>query len=245
MLPKGKVVTYGDIAILIGRGPKTSRFVGYALHGNKFPVDIPCHRVVNRFGQLTNSFAFGGVEVQRQLLLSEEVDVSNENTIDIEKYHISQDDFNKIKNKLEFLSELDFEIGKNMGGAEKVRNEVFVNEQGFNIEEEFDSNDEISTHVVANLNNEPIACARLFVKDADTFVIGRICVLKPYRMYGLGYTVISLLEEEARKKGAKKIIINGQLRLQDYYGRIGYIVNGEIYQDGNIPHIPLIKTLKY
>ncbi len=84
-IPKGKVVTYGQIAAAIG-SPRASRIVGYALHVNPEPVEIPCHRVVNRFGGLAPAFAFGGVEVQASLLRREGVTVSEENAVDLQIY---------------------------------------------------------------------------------------------------------------------------------------------------------------
>lgn len=84
-IPKGKVATYGQIAQMIGNS-HCSRAVGYALHANKMPVIIPCHRVVNRFGQLAKSFAFGGASVQKQLLENESVEVSDDNVVDLSIY---------------------------------------------------------------------------------------------------------------------------------------------------------------
>lgn len=72
-IPKGKVMTYGTVARLIGN-PRMSRVVGYALHVNPDPLRIPCHRVVKRFGEVSSAFAFGGGNVQRELLLSEGVE---------------------------------------------------------------------------------------------------------------------------------------------------------------------------
>ena len=84
-IPKGKVETYGQIAFLCG-SPRASRAVGYALHFNPRPGEIPCHRVVNRYGGLAPRFAFGGAEAQRILLEGEGVEVRGDDTVDIEKY---------------------------------------------------------------------------------------------------------------------------------------------------------------
>lgn len=84
-IPKGKVATYGQIAILCG-SPRASRAVGYALHFNPQPGVIPCHRVVNRFGKLAPSFAFGGKEVQKVLLEKESVTVNDDFSVDLTKY---------------------------------------------------------------------------------------------------------------------------------------------------------------
>ena len=73
-IPKGKVATYGQIA------------VGYALHANPTPVVIPCHRVVNRHGGLAPSFAFGGREVQADMLAKEGVVCDENFVVDLDKY---------------------------------------------------------------------------------------------------------------------------------------------------------------
>ena len=75
-IPKGKVATYGQIAWAVG-SPRAARQVGYALHVNPQPGIIPCHRVVNRFGGLAPAFAFGGVDVQAELLRAEGVEVKD------------------------------------------------------------------------------------------------------------------------------------------------------------------------
>ncbi len=86
-VPKGKVVTYGEIARAIGN-PRMSRQVGWALHVNPKPGVIPCHRVVNRFGELSSAFAFGGLNRQAELLSEEGVEVID-NKVDLNKYGYS------------------------------------------------------------------------------------------------------------------------------------------------------------
>lgn len=71
-IPRGKVATYGQVATLAGN-PHWSQVVGYALHVNPDQSTIPCHRVVNRFGECSGSFAFGGKGTQQMLLQGEGV----------------------------------------------------------------------------------------------------------------------------------------------------------------------------
>lgn len=85
LIPRGKVATYGQIARMIG-APRSSRAVGYALHVNPRPGVIPCHCVVNREGRLAPAFAFGGPEIQAQLLESEGVEVGEDFIVDLGKY---------------------------------------------------------------------------------------------------------------------------------------------------------------
>lgn len=82
-IPKGKVSTYGEIAKLMGIS--NPRVVGYALHVNKDPDNIPCHRVVNKFGKLAPGYAFGGLDVQKQLLEQEGITFIN-NSVNLNKH---------------------------------------------------------------------------------------------------------------------------------------------------------------
>ncbi len=79
-IPKGKVATYGQVAAMAGN-PRWSQIVGYALHANPRPGEIPCHRVVNRFGEVSKAFAFGGGCMQRTLLEEEGVKFDENGTV--------------------------------------------------------------------------------------------------------------------------------------------------------------------
>ena len=69
-IPYGRVMSYGQIATILGN-PRMARQVGWALHVNPEPDAIPCYRVVNKDGRVSKAFAFGGENVQKQLLLAE------------------------------------------------------------------------------------------------------------------------------------------------------------------------------
>ncbi len=84
-VPPGNVATYGMIAAMAGN-PRWSQCVGYALHVNPEPGKIPCHRIVNRFGGLAPSFAFGGEDVQRMLLEGEGVTFLENGLVDMKKH---------------------------------------------------------------------------------------------------------------------------------------------------------------
>ena len=67
-IPKGKVLTYKQVAKLAG-SPKAYRAVGSAMRLNPDLKNIPCHRVVRSDGKL-GGYAYG-VELKRLLLLLE------------------------------------------------------------------------------------------------------------------------------------------------------------------------------
>ena len=83
-IPYGQVASYGQIAALAGN-KRWARVVGYALHANPDPDNIPCYRVVNKEGRVSDAFAFGGGNKQIELLKEEGVEFIN-GYVDMKKY---------------------------------------------------------------------------------------------------------------------------------------------------------------
>lgn len=83
-IPKGKVVTYKQIAEYLGN-PKLSRVVGNILHKNPNENKYPCYKVVNSKGCLSRKFAFGGIERQKEKLELEGIKVIKY-TVNLDKY---------------------------------------------------------------------------------------------------------------------------------------------------------------
>ena len=69
-VPRGSVVTYGELAALAGR-PGAARAAGTFCARNKLGLFIPCHRVVAAGG--IGSYGSSGVEYKRRLLELESV----------------------------------------------------------------------------------------------------------------------------------------------------------------------------
>ena len=87
-IPYGKVATYGQVAALAGNR-RWSRVVGYALHVNPDPESIPCYRVVNRFGEVSKAFSFGGENRQIELLEAEGIELVD-GRVNLDKYQWNQ-----------------------------------------------------------------------------------------------------------------------------------------------------------
>lgn len=69
-VPYGETVTYGELAALAGR-PNAQRAAGAFCAGNRFPLILPCHRVVSADG--IGSYGSLGVAYKRRLLALEDV----------------------------------------------------------------------------------------------------------------------------------------------------------------------------
>lgn len=85
LIPYGRVTTYGRIALLAGN-PRLSRVVGYAMSGCPDAANVPCHRVVNRFGGLADAFQPLGKETHRTLLEMEGIEFLPDGCVDLERF---------------------------------------------------------------------------------------------------------------------------------------------------------------
>jgi len=126
--------------------------------------------------------------------------------------------------------------------AKRIREEVFVTEQGFL--KEFGEQDTQSIHLVLYENEEAVACGRMYQEQGkEEWVFGRIAVLPRFRGRNLGRKILELLEEKAREKGAIKVSLSAQVRVRGFYERSGFQPVGHTYLDENCEHIKMIKPI--
>ena len=81
-VPRGKVVTYGDLAKAAG-SPKAARAVGNAMNRNPYAPQVPCHRVVGANGTMVG-FA-SGIAKKIKMLKEEGIEVKD-GKVDLDKY---------------------------------------------------------------------------------------------------------------------------------------------------------------
>jgi methylated-DNA-protein-cysteine methyltransferase-like protein len=81
-VPRGKVVTYGQVARLLG-APRAARMVGWAMHGNPHGAKVPCHRVVQQRGSLSPNYCLEEPGRQRRLLEREGVAFTLDGRVDM------------------------------------------------------------------------------------------------------------------------------------------------------------------
>ncbi|MFL0269578.1 MGMT family protein [Candidatus Clostridium radicumherbarum] len=84
-IPEGKVATYGQIAKLLGE-PRSARIVGWAMKAAPNGLQLPCHRVVNRLGEMAPEYAFGSKLLQRDILKAEGITFKKDGSIDLKKH---------------------------------------------------------------------------------------------------------------------------------------------------------------
>ena len=125
-----------------------------------------------------------------------------------------------------------------------IRKEVFVEEQGVPLADEFDEFDklnELSEHILVYHYGKPVGTGRIrWVNDLGK--LERICILEPLRKLGLGKAIISALEEIAEEKGVSQVKLHAQTHAEGFYEKLGYQTSSSMFMEDGIPHIVMMKS---
>ncbi|MBK8285029.1 MAG: GNAT family N-acetyltransferase [Ahniella sp.] len=114
-----------------------------------------------------------------------------------------------------------------------VREPVFITEQQFPIEEEWDALDPLSRHVLAlDEQGLPIATGRLTPEHK----IGRMAVLPEWRGAGVGAAIVQKLIDIAREQGFESVSLHSQMHAIPFYSRAGFVASGEPFDECGAPH---------
>ena len=120
--------------------------------------------------------------------------------------------------------------------AMAIRLEVFIKEQNVPAEIEMDSYDKTARHFIACSDGEPAGCIRMIIKGEQA-KLGRLAVLKKYRGQGVGRLLCEKVVEEAKKAGLKKVVLGAQIQAREFYEKIGFIPEGDIFMEAGMEHI--------
>ncbi|GKS68878.1 predicted N-acyltransferase, GNAT family [Nitrosomonas sp. PY1] len=121
-----------------------------------------------------------------------------------------------------------------------VRSAVFIAEQNVPEEMEWDSMDQICTHIlVQDFEGNSIGTARL-LPDGH---IGRMAVLKVWRRKGIGAAMLRRILQEMRALGMKKATLHAQLTAVEFYEKFGFQKRGKEFMEAGIPHIIMVLDL--
>jgi predicted GNAT family N-acyltransferase len=131
-----------------------------------------------------------------------------------------------------------------------IREVVFIEEQRVPEEIERDDHDPSAYHVLAQERGHAIGTGRLVElrepppgSSGRWCQIGRMAVLVAHRRGGVGSRILGALEEEARRRGLRGIVLHAQLHAHAFYEQAGYSDHGTIFEEAGIPHVEMRKSL--
>ncbi len=106
--------------------------------------------------------------------------------------------------------------------SKKIRNEVFVHEQGIPFELDSDGWDDKSHHVLAYANNQVVGVARLALIENNEAVLARVAVKKECRGFGIASKIVQASIKQAEKLNVSKIEISPHEHLKEFYESFGF-----------------------
>lgn len=128
----------------------------------------------------------------------------------------------------------------------KIRNTVFVKEQGVPPELEIDHLEAYCIYLVYyNDQNQACGVLRLYPDEQNKQVqLQRLAVLKSARGKDIGKSLILFAEQFAKNLGFQTIDLHAQIQAEIFYQKLGYQAYGEKFEDAGIIHIAMRKELK-
>ena len=128
--------------------------------------------------------------------------------------------------------------------AQRIRGEVFVDEQRIPAELEWDEADAGCVHAVAfNRFGRALATGRLLEHVPGVAKIGRMAVARPMRGSGVGRAVLGALMKAARERGFREAVLHAQLSAAPFYVRAGFVTRGTVFEEAAIPHVEMVRSL--
>lgn len=125
----------------------------------------------------------------------------------------------------------------------ELRNAVFVNELGFKLDYEFESDESKYIHCCLYDKNQLVAYARVVIQDGNIRV-GRVAVRKDKRRKGYGRQIMFWAETEALKHNINYVEVHALSSAVDFYKKLGYVAVGEEFMEEGKPHLLMIKHLE-
>ena len=116
-----------------------------------------------------------------------------------------------------------------------IRKRVFIEEQQVPVALEWDASDAVATHLLAAVDGQSIACARV-LRDGH---IGRMAVLPEWRGQGIGEALLLQAIQECQQLEVTHARLSAQTHAIDFYTRAGFVVSSEPYLDANIMHVDM------
>src|SRR5207249_1820093 len=113
--------------------------------------------------------------------------------------------------------------------------EVFVEERGVPLDEEMDAHDAVCVHLLAFDAGDAVGTARLRETEGGRVKAERVAVRRSVRRSGIGRALMRALEDEARARGHRELVLNAQVPVIAFYERLGYRVEGPEFLEAGIP----------
>ena len=123
---------------------------------------------------------------------------------------------------------------------QRIRREIFIDEQLVPESDEWDDDDTVSVHALATLNREPVGTGRLNPGGK----IGRIAVKAGLRGRGIGTLILRQLLHEAYRRGIREPYLHAQVQAVPFYEKLGFRIQGDVFDEAGVSHVRMTHALE-
>ena len=109
-----------------------------------------------------------------------------------------------------------------IAAVQKIRQKIFIDEQGIPPDLEFDALDESAFHVLCYHGNMLVGTGRLVILDSNSAVLSRIAILPEYRGHSYGSILVQELEALANQQGVRELALHPHKHLERFYEKLGF-----------------------
>ncbi len=136
------------------------------------------------------------------------------------------------------------ESSEELEAAFHIRREVFQMEQGVDDETEFDGLDDMAEHFLVVDASQPVATARVrYLPELNAAKIERMAVLSSHRGQSIGRELLQFILATLTQRHISVAKLNAQVRVQDFYLKLGFEPHGSIFDEAGIPHIEMRRRM--
>ena len=125
------------------------------------------------------------------------------------------------------------ESSLDMQASRCIREIVFIQEQEVPADIEYDEFESSATHILATMNGGAVGTAR-WRHTAKGHKLERFAVLRSARGQGVGEALVKFVLDQIDL--AEPAYLNSQLVALEFYKKLGFVAEGEVFYEANIPH---------
>ncbi|CAM3087228.1 GNAT family N-acetyltransferase [Lactiplantibacillus plajomi] len=121
--------------------------------------------------------------------------------------------------------------------AIKIRQAVFIGEQGIAPADELDTVTSATWHYVAyDEQQRPVATARMTPESAQTLHVQRVATLKAARGLGYARKLLRQMSVDGRQRGYQRLVLGAQVTAQSFYQQLGFEAIGAVFMEAGLRH---------
>lgn len=125
----------------------------------------------------------------------------------------------------------------------QLRNDILRKPLGLSFQKEELEHEKDDILIAAFEEDKMLGCCMLIITEPGTVRLRQMAVLNNLQGKGLGRALMQFAENIARDRGFRRITMHARKTATGFYEKLGYVVNGEEFEEVTLPHVVMEKQL--